>query len=118
MTLNLDPMRSRAKAAAEWVQRDPCNADGFLPLSFRTHFNHDVPALFEEVERLRSPEPVPMWLADLIRAAAQAAEELSCTEPALHDHLSDACAWEALYQAVPPRTRIAAEHTARKGATR
>ncbi len=54
MTLDLTQIRSRAEHAERWVQRDPCNADGFLLLSFREHFNHDMPALIAEVERLRA----------------------------------------------------------------
>ncbi len=78
----------------------------------------EITRLRAEVERLRSPEHVPAWLADLILAAARAAENMGCTEPAAHDEGCDACAWEALYQAVPPRMRTAAELAALEGGAR
>lgn len=54
MTLDPEAIRSRADRALEWVSRDPCNRDGFLPLSVREHFDHDIPALLSELDRLRS----------------------------------------------------------------
>lgn len=49
--LDLQSAKSRSVAANEWVMKDPCNSDGFRPLSVRYHFDHDVPALIAEVER-------------------------------------------------------------------
>jgi hypothetical protein len=51
--LDLQSAKSRALHADEWVKKDPCNSDGFRPLSVRYHFDHDVPALIAEVERYR-----------------------------------------------------------------
>jgi hypothetical protein len=54
MTLDSAHIRSRADYTLEWIRRDPCNSDGFLPLSVREHFDHDIPALLAEIDHLRS----------------------------------------------------------------
>lgn len=51
--LDLDAIRRRATFTDEYLRKDPCDSDGFRPLSVREHFTHDVPALIAELGRLR-----------------------------------------------------------------
>ena len=46
-------IHGRVTEARRWITADTCNADGFLPLSVRELFDHDVENLLAEVERLR-----------------------------------------------------------------
>jgi hypothetical protein len=54
--LDLDAILDRAETAYDFVKKDPCGVDGFLPLSVREHFNYDVPALIGALQR-RAAEP-------------------------------------------------------------
>jgi hypothetical protein len=53
MPSDLRRIAERAKSAYDWLMRDQRaeHGDGFLPLSVREHFTHDVPELIERITR-------------------------------------------------------------------
>ncbi|HEY6115271.1 MAG TPA: hypothetical protein VI172_04865 [Candidatus Dormibacteraeota bacterium] len=51
MTLDLDVAARRTEHTWQWMRREPGN---FVPLSARTHFEHDMPALLAELKQARA----------------------------------------------------------------
>lgn len=89
--LDLQSAKSRAAHADEWVKKDPCNSDGFRPLSVREHFDHDVPALIAELEQARAQLTAHREFAARIDVYAIHDELTPANVEALHERLTEAC---------------------------
>ncbi len=51
---DLNAFHSRAERVQEYIERDPCQRDGFMPLSVREFFDTSIPAIVSEVATLRA----------------------------------------------------------------
>lgn len=51
---DLNAFHDRAERVQQYIERDPCQQDGFLPLSVREFFDTNIPAIVNEVAALRA----------------------------------------------------------------
>lgn len=84
--LDLRQVGANAQHVWEWVTSDPEPPHGrldFIPLSVREHFDHYVPAMFAEIQRLRAElttiESRTLARADLAKANPSVPDMLTMT---------------------------------------
>lgn len=75
-----------------------------------------LPGYVEQLDAARAEgrrQATEGWLVDLVRAAAQLAEETACNGDHDGNDGCDACTWDRLYQAVPQPVKAAVERASR-----
>jgi hypothetical protein len=90
--LDLDAVKARASRAWGWVKEDECvNGAGNLPLSTRTHFDQDMPALLAELAQARAQLAAHREFAAQVDVYAIHDELTQANVEALHERLTEAC---------------------------
>lgn len=90
--LDLNAAKVRSNRAWGWVKEDDCvQPDGRLPLSVRTHFDDDMPALLAELSQARAHLIAHREFAARIDVYAIHDELTQANVEALHEQLTEAC---------------------------